>query len=179
MNAASLYEALPPSLWYLWKLLFVLHQQTFLLSFLFEENLPYCAKIGPGLRKNALLFMREVSGNVFLSWEKKRRRRLMKDGWAAAFPPWLQNKTPTVLLWRAEEIYLGGRGLCNTIRKDSIHWIFRCDQMTSENPIENTIFWRAEEIYLDAEYEGEYHVTPFIRTIFTYKTYPARACREH
>ena len=29
------------------------------------------------------------------------------------------------------------------------------------------------------EYEGEYHVTPFIRTIFTYKTYPARARREH
>ena len=109
---------------------------TFLLSFIFEENLPYCAKIGPGLRKNALSFMREVSGNVFVSWKKKRRRRLMKDGRAAAFPPWLQNKTPPVLFWRAEEIYLGaiigGRGLCNTIRKDSIYWIFRCDQMTSE-----------------------------------------------
>ena len=102
-------------------LLFSLHQPTFLLSFLFEENLPYCAKIGPGLRKDALLFMREVSRNVFVSWKKKRRRRLMKDGRAAAFPPWLQNKTPPVLFWRTEEIYLGaiigGRGLYNTIRK--------------------------------------------------------------
>ena len=60
-----------PSLWYLWKLLFVLHQQTFLLSFLFQENLPYCAKIGPGLRKNALLFMREVSGNVSFLGKRK------------------------------------------------------------------------------------------------------------
>ena len=142
-------------------LLFSLHQPTFLLSFLFEENLPYCAKIGPGLRKNALLFMREVSRNVFVSWKKKRRRRLMKDGRAAAFPPWLQNKTPPVLFWRTEEIYLGaiigGRGLYNTIRKDSIHWIFRCDQMTSENRIENTIFWRFHDsCSLFSAYISEY-----------------------
>ena len=55
-----------------------------------------------------------------------------------------ENPIENTIFLRSEEIYLGaiigGRGLYNTIRKDSIHWIFRCDQMTSENRIENTIF---------------------------------------
>ena len=56
--------------------LFVLHQQTFLLSFLFEENLPHCAKIGPGLRKKGPALYERSVWKCFPFLEKEKKEEI-------------------------------------------------------------------------------------------------------